>query len=194
MKSPIIFAVIIVVLAIVSGPFIYFDSLAEDMPDSSVAYGKLQGAGSVDPLAWFQLARDARSAGDLKVARKALDKAVEYGLPSVRQGIEMTRIQIAGGDSAAAIAALQQLSDAGFTSVGVLTQDPVINSLAGNPSYDELVSNMSVMAYPCAHQASFQDFDFWVGEWDVHLANGVFIACWPFLCTQMARLDMNSHE
>ena len=33
---------------------------------------------------------------------------------------------------------------------------------------------MSVQAYPCAHQQGFQDFDFWVGEWDVHLANGAF--------------------
>ena len=48
----------------------------------------------------------------------------------------------------------------------------LINTLEGRKDYDELVRTMSVQAYPCAHQQGFQDFDFWIGEWDVHLANG----------------------
>ncbi len=28
--------------------------------------------------------------------------------------------------------------------------------------------------YPCAHQEKFQEFDFWVGDWDVHTADGTF--------------------
>ena len=67
---------------------------------------------------------------------------------------------------------LQNVFAAGFTGVGALTNDPLINSMAGRKDYDELVQNMSVQAYPCAHQQGFQDFDFWIGEWDVHLANG----------------------
>jgi hypothetical protein len=31
---------------------------------------------------------------------------------------------------------------------------------------------MSVQAYPCRHQPGFSDFDFWIGEWDVAVANG----------------------
>jgi hypothetical protein len=26
--------------------------------------------------------------------------------------------------------------------------------------------------YPCAHQEKFQEFDFWIGDWDVHTADG----------------------
>jgi hypothetical protein len=56
--------------------------------------------------------------------------------------------------------------------VSVLLNDPLINSMEGRSDYDALVREMSVQAYPCAHQQGFRDFDFWIGEWDVHLANG----------------------
>ena len=29
-------------------------------------------------------------------------------------------------------------------------------------------------SYPCEEQAEFAEFDFWVGSWDVHLADGTF--------------------
>jgi hypothetical protein len=34
---------------------------------------------------------------------------------------------------------------------------------------------MSVQAYPCAHMDGFGDFDFWLGSWDVHVANGTLV-------------------
>jgi hypothetical protein len=32
----------------------------------------------------------------------------------------------------------------------------------------------SAPAFPCEDQQQFADFDFWVGSWDVHLADGTF--------------------
>lgn len=37
-----------------------------------------------------------------------------------------------------------------------------------------LVAEMSIQAFPCEHDESFAEFDFWVGEWDVHVAGGDF--------------------
>ena len=172
MKSPIISAIVIVLLAVAAGPYIYFDTVAADLQDFAAAYADLEDSGSEDAQDWLQLARNARNAQELEVAAKSLDKAVGYGLSPTRQGMEMARILIAGDDPDGATTELQKLFAAGFTGVGVLTNDPLIRSLAGRKDYDELVRTMSVQAYPCAHQAGFRDFDFWVGEWDVHLANG----------------------
>ncbi|MCZ6559924.1 MAG: hypothetical protein O6931_03415 [Gammaproteobacteria bacterium] len=172
MKSPIISTIVIVLLAVAAGPYIYFESVAADLQDFAAAYAGLEDSGSEDAQDWLQLARNARNAQQLEVAKESLDKAAGYGLSPIRLGMEKARILIAGDDPDGATTELQKLFDTGFTAVGVLTNDPLIHSLAGSKDYDELVRTMSVQAYPCAQQAGFQDFDFWVGEWDVHLANG----------------------
>jgi hypothetical protein len=172
MKSPITLTIAIIVLAIAAGPFIYFDSVAADSRDLEAEFSRLEKAGNEDAQDWLQLARDARELDELKIAKASLENAAGFGLPQIPFGIEKARILVAGDDPAAATAELQSLFDAGFTSVGVFTNDPVINSMEGRKDYDELVRTMSVQAYPCAHQEGFRDFDFWIGEWDVHLANG----------------------
>jgi hypothetical protein len=172
MKSPITLTIAIIVLAIAAGPFIYFDSVAADSRDLEAEFSRLEKAGNEDAQDWLQLARDARELDELKIAKASLENAAGFGLPQIPFGIEKARILVAGDDLAAATAELQSLFDAGFTSVGVFTNDPVINSMEGRKDYDELVSTMSVQAFPCAHQEGFRDFDFWIGEWDVHLANG----------------------
>jgi hypothetical protein len=172
MKSPITLTIAIVVLAIAAGPLIYFDSVAADSRDLEAEFSRLEKTGNEDAQDWLQLARDARELDELKIAKASLENAAGFGLPQIPFGIEKARILVAGDDPEAATAELQSLFDAGFTSVGVFTNDPVINSMEGRKDYDELVSTMSVQAYPCAHQEGFRDFDFWIGEWDVHLANG----------------------
>ena len=172
MKSPIFLTIVIVVLAVAAGPFIYFGSVAADSRDVDAEFSRLENATNENAQDWLQLARDARESNELQIAIKSLDKASGYGLSPLQFGIEKARILVAGDDPAGATTELQNVFAAGFTSVGVLTSDPLINSMAGRAGYDELVSTMSVQAYPCAHREGFQDFDFWVGEWDVHLANG----------------------
>ena len=172
MRSPIIVTIAIVVLAVAAGPFIYFESVTAASRDLAAEFSSFEQAANENAQDWFQLAQDARELDELELAGKSLDKASEYGLSPVRIGIEKARILVAGNDQEGATTELQDVFAAGFTSVGVLTSDPLINSMAGRKDYDELVSQMSVQAFPCAHQEGFRDFDFWIGEWDVHLANG----------------------
>lgn len=163
---------VVVVLAVAAGPVIFLESVAADSSTFALEFEKLKSAGSEDPQAWFELARDARAADELQLASEALAQAAEFGLGPVRLSLERARILLASDQQEAALVELQKLSATGFAAVGLLTSDPLINSLAGIDQYDELVRQMSVLAYPCAHQPGFQDFDFWIGEWEVHLANG----------------------
>lgn len=121
---------------------------------------------------WFALAGKARAADDLDVATKALEKAAELEFSPVRVGFEKARILVAGGSPEDAVGELQILLDSGFSSVGFVTADPVINSMAGRADYDAVIEKMSALAYPCADDKAFKEFDFWVGSWDVHVANG----------------------
>jgi hypothetical protein len=171
-KSPIIITITIVVLAVAAGPFIYFGSVAAESKIVVAEFSRLETSANENAQDWLRLAGDARMSDQLAIARKSLDKASAYGLSPIQVGMEKARILVASNDPAGATTELQGLFAAGFSAVGVLTSDPLINSMAGRQEYDELVQDMSVQAYPCAHQKGFQDFDFWIGEWDVHLANG----------------------
>lgn len=135
-------------------------------------FASLEKSGSASAQDWFQLARKAREADALGIARMALEHAGSAGLSPVQLGVETARLHVAGDDAAAAVASLRAIFEQGFTSVGFLQADPVIDSLAGNAGYDALIEEMTVQAYPCAHTPGFADFDFWIGEWDVHTADG----------------------
>jgi hypothetical protein len=124
---------------------------------------------------WFALAQKARLADELAVAEAALKTAEDLGFSPVAVGLEEARILIGKGGFAAAVAKMRALFDSGFTSVSALTADPVINSLSGRADFDKLIADMSVQAYPCEHYDGFRDFDFWIGKWDVHVANGTYV-------------------
>lgn len=93
-------------------------------------------------------------------------------LSPVAAALEQARQDVRDGNNPAAIAGLQSLFDSGFTAVGVVTGDEQLATLAGIPEFDALVAAMTAQAYPCEHDERFRAFDFWVGEWDVNLANG----------------------
>lgn len=41
-------------------------------------------------------------------------------------------------------------------------------------SQDETAGDTPVQQFPCEDREKFREFDFWIGEWDVHVANGTF--------------------
>ena len=169
LKRPVIGLVIVVLLAIG-----HSSAMADDETSATAEYAVLESAVSEDGQAWYLLARKARLAGDFELAGKALGKAESLEFAAIRIAIERARIAVVTGKDEQAEAELQKTLDAGFTSVQVLLNDPDINSLAGREKYDAIVAEMSVAAYPCEHQEEFREFDFWLGEWDVHVASGQY--------------------
>jgi hypothetical protein len=135
-------------------------------------YAELVDSDSTDGRAWYQLAGDARDAGRTDIAASALDMAQQYEFSPLAIGLERARVAVLDDRPEAAIAALQAIADSGFTSVRALTNDEIINSLAGNAAYDGLVATMAEQAYPCEHLERFRDFDFWIGDWEVRGASG----------------------
>lgn len=78
------------------------------------------------------------------------------------------------GDPDTAVAELQKMVDAGFTAVGVITNDADLSELAGHAGFDALVADLTKSAYPCEYDETFTEFDFWVGSWEVHGPAGNF--------------------
>lgn len=145
---------------------------AAQSTEIAAEFARLSSADSQDPQAWYQLAVKARNAGVTAAALQSLEKAEELQFSPVRIGIERARVLVYDNERTAAIEALKKVHAGGFSAVSVFQNDPIINSLTGQPEYDELVATMSVQAYPCEHQERFREFDFWAGDWEVHGQNG----------------------
>jgi hypothetical protein len=151
------------------------ESLADDDTASAIADPETIVPAPPDAKTgetWYQLAISAREAGDTHTATDALKKAEEMQFSAVRISIERARIDVVRNDPDAAVAKLRQLFDNGFPVVAIFTGDPVLGGLAGHEGFDALIAEMTTAAYPCENQEQFREFDFWVGEWDVHIADG----------------------
>ncbi|MGI9236946.1 MAG: hypothetical protein ACR2QZ_06090 [Woeseiaceae bacterium] len=147
---------------------------AGDWAAAADAYAQRTEGDPTDTAAWFRLAVSARQAERYAVARGALDRAESLQFSPVRVGFERARLDVLAGDKAGAMTELRAIADSGFTGVNVITSDPVLAALEGNSAYDALLAEMSKQAFPCEHDVAFSEFDFWVGEWDVHVANGTY--------------------
>jgi len=150
----------------------YFE--AGDWAAAADAYAQRTETDPDDVAAWFQLAVSARHAERYSEAHDALDQAGKRQFSPIRIGLERARLDVLANDAEGAVTELRSVASNGFTAVSVITGDAVLATLAGHAGYDELVAEMSRVAYPCEHDAAFSQFDFWVGEWDVHLANGSY--------------------
>ncbi len=162
--------------------YLPFVATAEQDADSLFAAGDWAAAADAyasrtvddpeDAVAWFQLAVSSRQAERYDAAFTALATAEALEFSPVRVGFERARLHVLADDEDAAVAELQALASSGFTAVNFITGDPLLSTLEGRAAYDALVATMSIQAFPCEHDELFSAFDFWVGEWDVHVAAG----------------------
>ena len=121
-----------------------------------------------DGNGWFQLAVESRENEQFSEAYNALSKAEQLGFAPVRIGFERARLHTLANEPDAAVAEIESIAASGFTSVGYIVNDPILNSLEGQPGYDQAVAAMSLLAYPCENDEAFKEFDFWIGDWVVH--------------------------
>lgn len=127
---------------------------------------------SLDAAGWFQLAVSERQAERYSSARNALAKAEALEFAPVRISFERARLNVLTNDRDGAVSELEAVAASGFTAVGFVTSDALLNRLEGHARYDAVIAAMSVKAYPCEHDPAFSAFDFWLGAWDVHVAGG----------------------
>ena len=108
----------------------------------------------------------------IPIFAKAQDAAPAPAVAPLQLTLNNAREAARNDDADTAVAELQKLADAGFTSVAIIASDQDLSALAGHAGYDKLVADMSVLAYPCEHDEQFAEFDFWLGKWDVHVPSG----------------------
>jgi hypothetical protein len=67
-----------------------------------------------------------------------------------------------------AFAVLDRVMNGGYRQPGALENDPDLASLKGDPRFAALVARADKNARPCAFTPESRQFDFWIGDWEVH--------------------------
>jgi pentatricopeptide repeat protein len=106
-------------------------------------------------------------AGKYAEAIPELERAVALGFQPINQArFRLVRALAKHGDTDKALTLLEQLAAGGFQNTSVVS-GPDLSSLASLPRFQAAVTRINNNAHPCAADANYRAFDFWIGEWDV---------------------------
>lgn len=117
--------------------------------------------------AWFRLGLSQHSAGRFARAAEAFQKSYEAGFQPVGSLFRHARSLARAGEKERALVALNRAVDAGYSAYQTLNTDADLAPLRDDARFKEVASKAERAARPCAFQAEYRQFDFWVGEWDV---------------------------
>jgi hypothetical protein len=94
-------------------------------------------------------------------------QAIASGFQPVNQAhVRLARAYAMSGQLDAALAELEVLAAKGFANTAVLAMTD-FDRLRALPRYQAFEKQVNANAHPCAADANFHAFDFWIGEWDV---------------------------
>ena len=115
----------------------------------------------------FAQAVQLHDSGKFADAIPLFRQAIALGFQPVNQArFRLARALARSGDVESALVELETLAAAGFANTSVLPMSD-LDSLRALPRFKAFESRVNANAHPCAADARFHAFDFWIGEWDV---------------------------
>jgi tetratricopeptide (TPR) repeat protein len=138
------------------------------------AAAAFQSVVSSDPSnghAWFGLASSLHAMGDYEQAIVAWQRAVvTMRGPRAMYYLASSYAKLSRKDEA--FEWLTKALNAGFTGTAILKQDPDLAVLRNDARFAELLVTADKLSKPCLSKLAYQEFAFWVGEWDVRTPQG----------------------
>ena len=141
---------------------------ARDWARAAQAYDALAKADTSLAQPYLRLAVALTALGRYDDARKNLAIAQRRGAPASQVAFRTALIEAGAGRIDSAFSHLKRATSAGLFSVPVpgdsLAQ---MGRLKADTRYAAFVTDMDRNARPCLYDAKYNEFDFWVGTWDV---------------------------
>jgi len=122
--------------------------------------------------AWFYLGLTYINLKQLNEALLAYQKAdsLEFAPAQTRYNIACTYSLL--NEKGKSIQAIAEAINAGFNQLQLLSTDTDLNNIRNEPEFQELFMQLEQRIYPCLHNPKYQEFDFWIGEWEVFNPRG----------------------
>ncbi|MGQ0643716.1 MAG: tetratricopeptide repeat protein [Gemmatimonadaceae bacterium] len=101
-------------------------------------------------------------------SRSHLYVAESLGSPAAQVAFRLAQVHAAAGVHDSAFAELRRATNAGLGTPPVSTDsDPALAGLKTDARFAQFITDMDRNARPCMHNARHNEFDFWLGTWDV---------------------------
>lgn len=137
--------------------------------EAAEAYARLAEAQPEVAQHWVGLARAYRNLEEYDKAVSTYEKALSLDATSALGMMGLAITLELQGEVERAFEYLAASARQGIPR-GVYEQDPAFAGLREHPQFAQILEVAQRAASPCLHDDPYDDFDFWVGDWDIHLA------------------------
>ncbi len=164
--------IVFVSLAIAQIPTPEGDSLFAkgDFAGAAREFKRITDANPEDGRAWFRLAASLNRIGKYEEAIQAFQAAIKYQFQAPFAMAGVARGYAALNQPDQAIDWLERSAKAGFGQLPFIDNDPGLAKLKADPRFIAAHQRIRMNSKPCTVAAEYQQFDFWLGEWDVEVA------------------------
>lgn len=145
---------------------------AQDWKKASMEYQKLTAASPQDGHAWYQLGMALYSQDQFADAAPAFQRSAELKYLPVFSTYNTAASLARAGKDEAALTWLEKLPAMRYSGAAQLAQDPDFATLKSGARFQAVMAAVQKNAKPCDGAEVNQQFDFWVGEWDVQTPQG----------------------
>ncbi len=138
-------------------------------------YRALLGDNPTDGMIWLRIAQAQRGLGQHDEALESLELARAGAGPPAMIDLERARNLAALGRSADALAALETADHFGLRALSPFEEAAEFEPLRREGRFDRVYQNVRSRIYPCESLDAASAFDFWLGSWEVRLADGTLV-------------------
>ena len=138
-------------------------------------YRKLVAEDPANGIAWLRIAQAQREMNQNAIALETLQKARDGMAPEAMIELERARNLAVLGQIDAALRALEASEHLGLRALSILDDAQDLNPLRDRETFQRVYRSVRRRVFPCEGIAAARDFDFWVGDWEVRLADGTLV-------------------
>ena len=125
-----------------------------------------------DRLAHLRIAQAQRELGRYEAALQTLDQAKLVESPPAMVDLERTRNLLALGRQNEAVISLLDADHNALRAHQLLQESADFDSIRDTNQFREVLRNVRARVYPCEQIPEFNQFDFWLGDWEVRTPDG----------------------
>ncbi len=138
-------------------------------------YRALLSEDRLNGVYWLRIAQAQRELRQNADALETLERARVAQAPEAMIELERARNLMTLNQVDTALRALQAADEAELRSLSLLDESEEFGSLRSEVRFQRIYLSVRARIYPCEGVPAARDFDFWVGTWDVRLADGTLV-------------------